>query len=157
MSEQDYTVSKGFWRVRTEGDVEGRSTRELGVFYGELDEIAFALADKAYYSLNFSKVNVEIPIPKNLKKYVSIQLDIESKTWDLTPLKRVSFFKNMLKDRPVVVEEGNYFASVKLFRTEEWMKTNKDFLQQSALNKLTDEEIQALGLEKLKKGKTDED
>ena len=34
----------GWWHVTTEGDDEGRTTRDLGYHYGYLDEIALRLA-----------------------------------------------------------------------------------------------------------------
>jgi hypothetical protein len=43
--------SNRIWSVTTEGDVEGKSTTNLGTFEGRLDEIAFALADKEYYQI----------------------------------------------------------------------------------------------------------
>lgn len=50
---QEYS-NYGTFEVTTEGDCEGRSVRHLGTFTGYIDEIAFALADKCYYSLRFS-------------------------------------------------------------------------------------------------------
>lgn len=43
----------GWWQVTTEGDCEGWSVKQLGTYYGHLAEIAFHLADKAYYCLTF--------------------------------------------------------------------------------------------------------
>ena len=46
----------GWWSVTTEGDVEGHTITALGQFYGHIAEIAFSLAGKSCYSLNFNKV-----------------------------------------------------------------------------------------------------
>ena len=44
----------GWWKVTTEGDVEGRSTDQLGTYYGHVAEIAFSI-DRCCYSLLFEK------------------------------------------------------------------------------------------------------
>lgn len=44
----------GWWRVTTEGDVEGHTTDDLGTFYGHVAEIAFSLKGGGY-SLRFEK------------------------------------------------------------------------------------------------------
>ena len=43
----------GYWKVTTEGDVEGHSTTQLGTHYGHIVEIALSL--KGCYSLRFEK------------------------------------------------------------------------------------------------------
>lgn len=43
----------GIWHVTTEGDCEGRSTRDLGIHEGYIDEIALALADKCCSIMRF--------------------------------------------------------------------------------------------------------
>lgn len=136
-----YANAFGVWRVTTEGDCEGRSVRDLGVHEGYLDEIAFALADKVYYSLQFStskKITME---PKTSQ--VSVSLNIDSGTWDMVPTQRVNFFRSMLEGRDVFVSEGQYYASVVL-STNKFDK--KSELINNALKKLTKEEIEALGL-----------
>lgn len=53
-----YDKAYGFWHVTTEGDCEGRSITDLGVFEGNIDTIALALADRCYYySLYFTAVD----------------------------------------------------------------------------------------------------
>ena len=39
--------------VTTEGDEEGRTTRNLGYFQGNVDDIAFQLADKCANAVNY--------------------------------------------------------------------------------------------------------
>lgn len=53
-----YDKAYGFWHVTTEGDCEGRSITDLGVFEGNIDTIALALADRCYYSLRFMSTTV---------------------------------------------------------------------------------------------------
>ena len=134
----------GTWTVTTEGDVEGRTTRNLGTFTGFLDEIAFHLADKCYYSLQFKPAeDVKVFEPKAHK--VCVMLDIESGTWDakLGSDGRIHYFEKILQKRPVFVESGPYFASVTLVNTA---FTEEDKEKQTALSKLTDREKELLGL-----------
>lgn len=138
----DYKNPYGTWMVTTEGDCEGRSTRNLGVYVGYIDEIAFALAEKCYYSLKFEKVCTDVPTPTKVLEKVDITLDINSKTWKLSPHDRVEFFRNMLQNRDVYVSEGSAYASVILSRAN-LEKTKREI----ALAKLTAEEKALLGLE----------
>ena len=134
----------GTWTVTTEGDVEGRTTRNLGTFTGFLDEIAFHLAHKCYYSLKFKPAEeVKEFVPKKHK--VNVMLDIESGTWDskLGSDGRIQYFEKMLQKRPVFVESGTTFASVTLVNTA---FTEEDKARQAALSKLTDREKELLGL-----------
>lgn len=140
-TEKDYTNPYGTWQVTTEGDCEGRSTRNLGVYVGYLDDIAFALAEKCCYSLEFTKIDTEIPTPKKVLDQVNVVLNIDSKTWKLSVDDRVKYFQNMLHNRKVYVSRGSAYASVTLSKTNT-EKTKKEI----ALAKLTDEEKQLLGL-----------
>lgn len=122
----------GTWEVTTEGDVEGRSVRSLGVHEGYLDEIALNLAVQAYYGLRF--IVVKDPKQNNrsiTKNEVEVSLDISSGTWDLNKTNRVQYFKDLLRGRPIFVEEGTYYASVKL-------TTEKQTKQEEIINKLED-------------------
>jgi hypothetical protein len=42
-----------WWKVTTEGDVEGRSIRDLGIHYGHVAEIALGLNDGPCYAYKF--------------------------------------------------------------------------------------------------------
>lgn len=106
----------GVWHVTTEGDVEGRSTKDLGVHEGHIVDIARALSTKVYYGLSFSpaKSLEEVGTTKPAAS-VNVSLDIKSRTWDLDGKHRVAYFQKMLQDRDdVKVTEGNYYACVKL-------------------------------------------
>lgn len=140
----DYTNPYGIWEVTTEGDCEGRTTRKLGIFEGYVDEIAFALSDKVYYSLRFKKISKiidNIPICRIPKNEVSISFDIESKTWDIYGDKLVQYFNKVFNRRKVNVKSGNFFASVVLERDIPENEKRK-----IALSKLTEEEKELLGL-----------
>ncbi len=139
-----YKCPYGMWRVRTEADVEGRSMKELGVYKGYIDDIAFALADRCYYALEFTLFAFdEIPHSDKRADKVNVCLDIESGTWNMTMPERKKFFEDVLAGRNVYVGEGSAYASVMLYRNCDLEKYEK---REAALKKLTDEEKQLLGL-----------
>lgn len=139
-----YKSPYGMWKVTTEGDCEGRSTRELGVYKGYIDDIAFALADHCCYSLKFTAFELEkIPsLDKKIDK-VNVCFDIESGTWNMTTPEMKKFFETIFTGRDVCVGDGNAYASVMLYRNS---KMAEDEKREAALKKLTDEEKQLLGL-----------
>lgn len=143
MKRQEYSVY-GVFKVTTEGDCEGRSVRDLGTYEGYIDEIAFALADKCYYSLEFHQINLKEfkldMIPK--RKEVNIRLNTDSRTWDLEGKDKIKYFKNLFKDRNIEVSDGNFYSSVKISTN----KKTKEEKRQEILDRLTDEEKEILGL-----------
>lgn len=143
MDRQEYPVY-GLFNVTTEGDCEGRTIKDLGTYEGYIDEIAFALADRCYYSLTFHQMNPEeVKLDMTPKrKEVNIELDIDSGTWDLKVKDRIKYFENLFKDRDVKVSNGNSYAGVKISTN----KKTKEEKRQEILNKLTDEEKEILGL-----------
>lgn len=134
----------GSWHVTTEGDCEGRTTTDLGVHVGYIDDIAFALGSKAYYTLNFETAK-KLPAPEVVPPVnaVSISLDIDSGTWDMNSEQRANYFRNLFKDRRVTVQPGTYYASVTLVKDPEREKLK---IKARALAKLTAEERELLGL-----------
>ncbi len=145
---QEISSPYGVWQVTTEGDCEGRSVTNLGVFEGYLDEIALKLAGRAYYALRFSPAknlkNIEKPGTK-----VQVSLDINTGTWEMNSETRVKFFENLLKGRDVVVSEGMYHACVELIdgKSKEAQKRKANELKRKqALAKLSVEERELLGL-----------
>lgn len=111
----------GTWEVTTEGDCEGRTTKNLGTYEGNLSDIAFALADQCYYSLHFTPARILKPVIKNGPQEVNIQLSIDSRTWDQERERRaVNVGAWLQKDgNPKIdftAEPSNYYASVKLVR-----------------------------------------
>lgn len=115
---KEYQNIYGTWKVTTEGDCEGRTVKNLGIFIGNIDDIALHLADKNYYSLNFQKVEDIDKIKYSDKRNkVDIALDIESKTWDMTSEERVKAMQLLFNGRPVEIEKSNYYASFIIKRT----------------------------------------
>lgn len=137
----DYKNPYGTWMVTTEGDCEGGSIKNLGVYQGYFDDIAFALADKCYYSLRFKKICTDVPKPTKAIKEVNISFDIESETWDMNSSERVQFVRSMLQGRDTHVFESNFSTSVTL-ENANIEKTKREV----ALAKLTAEEKVLLGL-----------
>lgn len=132
----------GTWCVTTEGDCEGRSTVQLGTYTGYIDELALALADKAYYELHFQMVNPEALDMTPKKTKVMVQLGIDSGTWDLKGEDRAKYVRKMLKDRNLVkVVASPSYAGFEL------VAVNRDeVIRKQALNKLNDEDKRVLGL-----------
>lgn len=138
----------GMWEVTTEGDCEGRTTRNLGTHEGYFDEVALALAGQAYYGLQLKQVQpskIVNPVPKFPE--VSVGLNIETGTWNLSPKERAVIISNWLTSngRKVHVQEGTYYATV-LLKTH---MSEKDIARKAALAKLNDEDKKALGLSDL--------
>lgn len=115
---EEYSNPVQMWRVTTEGDVEGRPTRELGVYDGHIADIARMLSGEAYYSLTFAPA---IDRKKELRPAlaeVSVKFDIDSGTWpnEMTSEERVKFFRRLISGHPsgkhVKVEPGTTYASV---------------------------------------------
>ena len=118
-----YLNPVGVWRVTTEGDVEGRTTKDLGIWQGHVCNIAFQLAHKAYYTLGFRAAQFgdsHIKLPEFIdtkSKSVHIFMDIDTQTWNLSSKDRVRWFKNFLNlddSSNVEVKESNYYACVLL-------------------------------------------
>lgn len=136
-----YENAYGIWQVTTD---EGQNVKHLGVFEGYLDDIAFALADRCQFSLQFRKISPQkiddTVIPTS--STVNVSLDIDSETWDLNSAELVSRFNELLQDRNVSVASGNTFASVLLSTTRETIQEKRA----KVLNKLSEEEKEILGL-----------
>lgn len=118
MAELKNYPTYGHWHVTTEGDVEGRSTRDLGTHEGHIDDIAFALADQCYYSLRFDFVKPSelLNTKKPARKKVNVSLGIDSGTWDLHGQDLVDYWQECFKGRGVTVLGNQYFAGVEIAR-----------------------------------------
>lgn len=108
----------GLWKVTTEGDCEGRSTKNLGIHRGHIADIAHRLGGHNMYSLNFQPANEnDLKVSDRPVEKVHIQLDISSKTWDSKD--RVKMVKEFLsREKPETVNyavlQSNYYASTEL-------------------------------------------
>lgn len=124
---EDYKNTYGVWEVTTEGDCEGRSTKNLGKFIGHIDDIALFLANQCYYSLRFSRTEEAQAIKlTDQKNEVAVSLDVNSKTWNMKPVDRIATMKELFKERPVEIKHSNFYASFVIAR--EHKKGSQDML-----------------------------
>ena len=109
---QDHGPPVRWWRVETEGDVEGRSIVSLGVHYGHIAEIAFMLADKSYYVLDFKVSPLTVFSPRKS----DIQATAESVNIRVGPIPYSISSLEIWMDaiESVKVEKSNYYQSFKL-------------------------------------------
>ena len=117
----------GRWKVTTEGDCEGRSTKTLGIFEGHIVDIALALKARTFYSLQFEPSDTQKSLDINIVSgdEVSVVLNINSGTWptDMNNKDRADSVNSWLKrEKPnycpeFQVLDNNYYASVKIVAT----------------------------------------
>lgn len=111
-----YLSPVGIWEVTTEGDVEGRSTNNLRVWAGHIAEIAFHLADKCGYKLQFRDMSnyssvIPLTVPDNnttTRDHVWISLGVDSGTWDMNPEDRAKFVADLLDSDDQLDVHGVY-------------------------------------------------
>lgn len=138
-----YDKAYGFWHVTTEGDCEGRSITDLGVFEGNIDTIALALADRCYYyTLYFTAVDPTAYDKAPKKDEINISIYGASGMYDMTKEERLDAMRNMLKDRPVFVRDGDR-ADTFIISTKQESREKR---RQKVLDKLTAEERELLGV-----------
>ena len=142
-----YDTSYGLWKVTTEGDCEGKTTINLGIYEGNISDIAFYLKDKCEYALQFTPVKVSKIDSYDVTHYgcVHVSLDINSGTWNMSSEDRVNYFKVLLNTENrenATVQPGQYFASVKLIGYDR----HEEYIRKTALEKLTNEEKEVLRL-----------
>lgn len=141
---EKYNSTHGTWQVTTEGDVEGRTTANLGTFTGWIDEIALWLANKSYYTLNFKKLDAQNAIVgAPTRKSVSVTLDIDSNTWGMTPDTRSATMAEIFarENRPVTISNGTGYASFNISTDKE---TAEDRLEK--IKKTVKEQLSATDL-----------
>ena len=132
----------GTFEVTTEGDCEGRSMRNLGIYTGYIDEIAFALADKCYYTLHFQLIEPASLDLTPKKDTVKISLDINSGVWDLNVVDAKEYFEHFFADRDVEVLGTHGYGSCTISTHKETIEEKREKI----LSKLTEEEKHILGL-----------
>lgn len=141
MNRKEYT-NYGTFEVTTEGDCEGRSIRNLGTYTGYIDEIAFALADKCYYTLCFKLVEPTSLDLTPKKDTVKISLGIDSGTWDLNNADAKDYFEDFFANRDVEVVGTHGNGSCTISTHKETIEEKKEKI----LQKLSNEEKRILGL-----------
>jgi len=105
---------EAMWRVTTQGDEEGRTTKQLGVHEGHIVDIAHKLSAESFYDLCFEPVlavkKAEIREPRSS---VHVTLGYDSGTTTMESSARQAYFRAMIKDRDdVKITESNYYGAV---------------------------------------------
>ena len=100
----------GTWQVTTEGDVEGRSVKQLGIYTGYVDEIALHLSDRVYYSLTFKR-SEDVGEYVQKRNSVLVQFDIESGTWPICNSGNLDKIREIFSERDVEITDSNIYAS----------------------------------------------
>lgn len=137
-------LNYGTFEVTTEGDCEGRSVINLGIFTGYIDEIAFALADKCYYSLHFRRIEVSQLVPNSKRDTVRITLDaVSNHINNSNNLDSECYFKSLFATRNVEITEINSYNSCTITNHVETLEEKRNKI----LSKLTKEEQHILGLD----------
>jgi len=134
----------GTWKVTTEGDCKGRRTRQLGTFTGHVDEIALHLANKCYYTLDFTEIN---PHPAGLiPTGVSTRVRINSGEVGRTFNNDARAMTDLFYDRPVKISDCNYYKSFIITNASFALAIERNKAKATALSKLTEAEKEALGV-----------
>lgn len=137
----------GIWEIKTEGDVEGRSTQLIGIFEGNIIDILTAIHEKCYYNFFIKKIEKTEEIfnsikgPSKIKVFVDYPLDISS---DEKKTLNTSLFK---KDN-IFIDENNGYDVILYFNEEAKTQETKERKKkiEKALSKLTKEEKELLGI-----------
>lgn len=112
----------GWWRVTTEGDVEGRTIKDLGWHYGHIVEIALCLGPGPCYKYEFSPPKDApdgmfgepkvYPERRQVRRQATILIPSESGTGQLSSGMRVKWFRQWLDAEEVCVTESNHQSAV---------------------------------------------
>ena len=125
------------WHVTTEGDCEGRTTKDLGFHVGEVAAIASNLSRQSCYRLSFEEVK---PMTHgscyNRKDFKSVNISGFGEIPNHVPF-------NTPQDLEVI--EGMYCHSVELVRTSDSLIRDAQDIE-NALSKLTSAERILLGV-----------
>lgn len=112
ISYTNYNTPRGWWRVTTEGDCEGKSIKDLGIYEGYIDDIAKNLSQSAFYALHFEALEPQIVSKRTASSRDSVEISIPTSVYNKEEKK--SFFQNLFRGRPVKIEPGTYNSCVKL-------------------------------------------
>lgn len=112
---------KGWWNVYTEHNSERGDDLFIGTYYGYVDVLAFALADKQRGFWSVGKLifkKTEPPRKLSLKpKRETVNIEIEDDKWDnCKGSQEIYAAKKIFNRRPVIVESCNLYNAVTLRR-----------------------------------------
>jgi len=66
-----------WWKVTTEGDIEGRTIRDLGLHHGTLQEVADKLAGQCSWVLSFRWINPNEPGRTSPRKPSEVTISVD--------------------------------------------------------------------------------
>ncbi|AFQ96441.1 hypothetical protein [Bacillus phage vB_BceM_Bc431v3] len=110
---------EGTWKVTTEGDCEGRSTKQLGTYEGHILDVVRQLAGQAYYQLTFERVQAQraTKLTKGSKRCVQFHVTGDRETMQKLPSgdsnAQFRALAQHLRDGESL-KEGNYYNAVEL-------------------------------------------
>ena len=144
----------GTWSVTTEGDVEGRTIRHLGVFTGNFDEIALYLAKDSYYGLKFASVP---PSPQTFEptrtkvkiELVGLELPYGGSAGALAQQKQdlLSKINELLATSHIKADVGFYSqVELEITNEEDRKATQLEIEWRAAIAKLSERDLVVLGL-----------
>ncbi len=138
----------GWWRVTTEGDVEGRSVKFIGDYFGHVAEIALSVPDIPYYCYRFEPLNRPPIAPVTytaVRKEAPICISFAPCKFDDSTLK---WYRSYLDAPEIDVFRGDCYANIMVAfpRTAEEIEKENEELRRKAIAKLTSKEIAALGI-----------
>lgn len=140
--QRDYVKPFGRWRV----DANDDRIQFLGIYEGNVDEIALHLADKQGYGLNFERL-ASLPeklLPTGTGAIVSFGAPGFS---NLTPEQRQMLLADVYQSRPVRIQQSAYYAAVQIQAgktTLEEEKIEKVAKVAAIMNKLNAEDAAVL-------------
>lgn len=70
----------GLWSVTTEGDCEGRTTKQLGEHVGNIFDIAKQLAGQSYYQLSFKRKSHITKHEHEKKKISNVYFNVQDES-----------------------------------------------------------------------------
>lgn len=130
-------LNERLWEVSTEGDIEGRSIKNIGIFMGNLLEIAKRLRGMPVYQLYFKEIK-----PSEYPSLSESSTSRKEVNFSVAGFSKEELLKE-LQDHNI--EPSNFYKAVKLTFSEEELI---DLKRQRALAKLTEEELKLLNLTK---------
>jgi len=138
MNKKEDHPAFGYWKVHTEGDVEGRSIKNLGYHEGFLDEIALNLAPKATYALTFERIERQNEYPR---KRAKVKVIVRDTNVDMS--REACFYRGskLLEGRPVRVSESSYYGTF-LIQTDDMSPGEKLYYDLSSdIDRLNEERV----------------
>lgn len=105
----------GTWMITTEGDCEGKTTRNITTVSGHFAEVALAYAGYAEYKLTLETPKKSHLLKTKPKMQVSVGPGISSGLWDYSNEIIAEILQKWVGD-DYIVKPDRYYKSVKIIR-----------------------------------------